>query len=216
MIFVIFHFDIKKTRIQYGYFFKICQINLIEIIYNLIHIIILKDMASCSQDISGSISYFIPFGRNWLKESPTQASLTNPMIRLTSSSSYRNSLCWHPCWILNGNKEISGQNGWATDDKNQQFLILSFKEAVCANVIYILSRGVNFDQSPTAFEIWGSNDSFDYHFIEAFEEPNWEASQEKHFRFNNIESYNHYKIIFNTSNSSIFGISGLNIGKIEN
>ena len=57
------------------------------------------------------IQNFIPIGRRWISESNTQCSLSDPKIRITVSSTYKNEECFHTKWLANGKEEITGQNG---------------------------------------------------------------------------------------------------------
>ena len=170
------------------------------------------------QNATCSPKLFIPYCETWISESPTQCLLKisdNESIRVSVSSTYQNHSDWQPQWLFNGKGEVSGQNGWASNPVKPSFIIISFLKPIEANVLTMTSRTAAANQAPTSFEIWGSDDSFNFILLGGFVDVVWAPNQQKYFSFDNNKSYRLYKILLKTSNDTVFGISGLNLGKLE-
>lgn len=81
-------------------------------------------------------------------------------------------------------------------------MIISFKKPVDANVLVIISRYAgNLTDSPSGFEILGSENTFDYTFLVGFIDVTWKPSQQRFFSFDNVKLYSvgHIFLVFNDS-----------------
>lgn len=164
--------------------------------------------------------FFIPYGQMWTVESPLSCSLLTDQhgkIQINVTSTYQNQQIWQPQWLFNGKTEleINGQNGWATEAQKPSSIIITFEHEVDANVLSITSRTQAPDQAPTGFEIWAGEDPSNLIIMREFTNIIWGPTQQKLFSFDNDKYYHIYKIVFKTSNSTIFGFSELNLGKLE-
>lgn len=162
------------------------------------------------QNATCSPKLFIPYGETWISESPTQCLLqnsNNESIRVNVSSTYQNELKWQPQWLFNGKSELSDQGGWASNTVKPSFITINFLTPIEANVLTITSRVNSAAQAPTSFEIWGSDDSFNFILLGGFVDVVWAANQQRFFSFDNNKSYHVYNIYstfkFSNSKSSI-------------
>lgn len=122
---------------------------------------------------------------------------------------------WNPKSLFNG-KSIKGKYiGWASVDNDYNFIEIYFDDPVNANVLYLTGTD-NCEYPPTAFEIKAGNDPANYELLSVVKNVEWEPLEDKVFQFENSKKYMYYQIIFTASNSSVFALTELNLGFIEN
>lgn len=164
-----------------------------------------------------NIHKIIPIGLNWTKINITEGELTfqDKKYFVKASSTWNNHDTHHPIHLFNG--KTSPENGlqWAPHKNflgKPSFIQITFSFPVVANVLFITSRRQN--ESPSSFEIFGSNDNENFVSLKKFYEFKWENNEKKKFIFFNATKFTSYKIIVYKTIDINVVFAEINLGEV--
>lgn len=163
-------------------------------------------------------NFFVPLGQKWTKITPTNYTLNyqDQTYEVIVSATWENRDNHGPQNLFTGKNEKDGDNRWATQIAESDFLQINFSTPKCANVLSLTSRNCLNNQAPILFEVYASNDKSNFTFLRRFGGVEWANNEKKQFLFQNNTSFTSYKIVLLESKAERyhFGLSSLNFGEI--